>query len=80
MTPSSLTYAVITPARNEAANLPRLYEEFTQTRERWGRPYELILVDDGSADGSTEFLEKLPARDPRVRFRGRLCQPDARSN
>jgi glycosyltransferase involved in cell wall biosynthesis len=59
--------SVVIPVFNEAANLDALYAEFTETLTRWGRPYELILVDDGSTDGSTDELERLPARDPRVR-------------
>lgn len=59
--------SVVIPVYNEAPNLERLYAEFTQTLEAWGRPYELILVDDGSTDGSAEALAGLPARDPRVR-------------
>jgi glycosyltransferase involved in cell wall biosynthesis len=62
-----LDLSVVIPLFNEAPNLERLYAEFTQALERWGRPYELILVDDGSSDGSDEILAALPARDPRVR-------------
>jgi glycosyltransferase involved in cell wall biosynthesis len=59
--------SVVVPIYNEAPNIERLYDEFTRTLEAWGRSYELILVDDGSTDGSMELLERLPARDPRVR-------------
>src|SRR5260221_7057591 len=72
--------SVVIPVFNEAANLDALYTEFTETLTRWGRPYELILVDDGSTDGSTEGLERLPARDGRVRviqFRRNLGQTAA---
>jgi glycosyltransferase involved in cell wall biosynthesis len=59
--------SVVIPVYNEAPNLEELYDEFTRQLERWGRSYELIFIDDGSSDGSSEILERLPARDPRVR-------------
>jgi glycosyltransferase involved in cell wall biosynthesis len=59
--------SVVIPVFNEEPNIERLYLEFTETLEAWGRPYELILVDDGSTDGSSQLLERLPERDPRVR-------------
>lgn len=59
--------SVVVPLYNEAPNLERLHAEFTAALEGWGRPYELILVDDGSTDGSLEILEKLAAKDARVR-------------
>jgi glycosyltransferase involved in cell wall biosynthesis len=58
--------SVVVPLHNEALNLEPLYREFVETLERWGRPFELILVDDGSTDGSFEILERLQKADPRV--------------
>jgi glycosyltransferase involved in cell wall biosynthesis len=59
--------SVVIPVFNEEPNIERLYREFTETLEAWGRSYELILVDDGSTDGSSQLLERLPERDARVR-------------
>jgi glycosyltransferase involved in cell wall biosynthesis len=59
--------SVVIPVRNEAASLVELHREFTETLTRWGRPYEIILVDDGSTDQSFEIMARLQATDPRVR-------------
>jgi glycosyltransferase involved in cell wall biosynthesis len=59
--------SVVIPIRNEEPNLSELYREFTETLTAWGRPYELVLVDDGSTDRSFAILAELQAKDPRVR-------------
>lgn len=59
--------SVVIPIRNEAASLAELHREFTETLTAWGRPYELILVDDGSTDDSFEIMARLQAGDPRLR-------------
>ena len=59
--------SVVIPIYNEAPNLEELYRQFTTTLERYGRSYELIIVDDGSRDESFEILRKLHAGDRRVR-------------
>jgi glycosyltransferase involved in cell wall biosynthesis len=59
--------SVVIPLYNEAPNLEPLYREFTETLRQWGQRYELILVDDGSTDGSFEILERLHAADPCLR-------------
>ena len=59
--------SVVIPIRNESLSIQGLYHEFTETLEAWGRPYELILVDDGSTDDSFTRMAELQASDPRVR-------------
>ncbi len=65
--PVSVELSLVIPVYNEAASLDAMYRECTATLEQWGRPYELIFVDDGSKDQSFAMLEALHARDPRVR-------------
>jgi glycosyltransferase involved in cell wall biosynthesis len=59
--------SVVVPIFNEADNLDDLHRELTQALEAMGRPYEIILVDDGSRDGSLARLADIEARDRRVR-------------
>lgn len=72
--------SIVIPVHNESPNIKPLYEELTQTLERYGRPYELLIVDDGSTDDSFEQLAALQARDPRlrvIRFRRNFGQTAA---
>lgn len=59
--------SVVIPVFNEEQNLDALHRECTEVLEAWGRPYELILVDDGSRDASFEKMAAIQARDARVR-------------
>jgi glycosyltransferase involved in cell wall biosynthesis len=59
--------SVVIPIRNESASIPELYREFTETLEAWGRPYEILLIDDGSTDDSFMLMAGLQAQDARVR-------------
>ena len=59
--------SVVIPILNEAPNLELLLEEFTQVLASTARPYEIVLVDDGSTDGSFEILKRLQADDRHVR-------------
>ena len=59
--------SVVVPIRNEALNVEALYTEVSTTLNAWGRPWELIVVDDGSTDDSFAVLAQIQARDPRLR-------------
>jgi dolichol-phosphate mannosyltransferase len=61
------TFSIVAPNFNEAASLPELYRRMCQTMDQTGEPWELVLVDDGSGDGSTELILELAHKDPRVR-------------
>ena len=60
--------SVVIPVRNEAPNVPKMFEEMTATLEGFGRRYEIIVVDDGSTDETFELLAALQARDARLRI------------
>src|SRR5438093_2503859 len=64
---SDVELSVVIPIRNEAASLVELHRELTDTLTRWGRAYELIVVDDGSTDESFETLARLQSMDARLR-------------
>jgi len=60
-------FTIIAPIYNELENIPELYPRIRDVMNQAGKPWELILVDDGSTDGSTDAIRKLGANDERVR-------------
>jgi glycosyltransferase involved in cell wall biosynthesis len=59
--------SVVVPLYDEVENVADLHRELTLALEGMGRPYEILLVDDGSRDGTLDKLLELEARDRRVR-------------
>jgi polyisoprenyl-phosphate glycosyltransferase len=59
--------SVVAPVFNEHSTLPELHRRLTEVLGPLG-PYELVLVDDGSSDGSWDALLELAARDPHLRL------------
>ncbi|MDL1910354.1 glycosyltransferase family 2 protein [Chloroflexi bacterium CFX6] len=62
-----ITYSIIAPIYNEKDNLPELHRRVKEVMTQTGAPWELILVDDGSTDGSTEIIRELAKKDKHVR-------------
>ncbi len=60
------TYTIIAPIFNEIDNLSALYERISAVMSQTGEPWEFVMVDDGSSDGSTEAILALKARDEKV--------------
>ena len=59
--------SIVVPAYNEAESLPELYRELVGALDALGMTWELVVVDDGSRDGTDRVLEGLCKVDPRVR-------------
>ncbi len=77
-----MDFSIVVPIYNEEDNIAALYQSITSALSADRFTYEIILVDDGSADGSFAALKMLAARDERVkviRFRRNFGQTAAMS-
>ena len=62
-----ITYSIVAPIYNEKENLPELYRRVKEVMDSTNEPWELVLVDDGSVDSSTDIIRALTREDKRVR-------------
>jgi glycosyltransferase involved in cell wall biosynthesis len=63
----SIIFSIVAPIFNEIDNLPELYRRVRDVMESSNETWELLLVDDGSTDGSTDKIRELATADERVR-------------
>ena len=67
VTPSAIELSIVIPVFNEEKVLPKLLQEIDRVRAgalRGEGPLEILLVDDGSKDGSWNFIAERCRRDP----------------
>lgn len=62
-----MSVSVVVPVYNEAENIPLLHQAVTSVMQQMQVDYELILVNDGSKDGSEECLKRLAHQDSAVK-------------
>ena len=59
--------SVIVPVYNEEQNVEPLLRETGSVLKPLGKKYEIIVVDDGSTDGTYPILHRLHKEDPRIK-------------
>jgi glycosyltransferase involved in cell wall biosynthesis len=59
--------SLVMPGLNEEANIERAVGRARAALERHTREFEIIVVNDGSRDGTRAIADRLAAEDPRIR-------------
>ncbi len=60
-------YSVVAPVFNEIGCVEEFYNQVSQVMRSLKSTWELIMVDDGSTDGSTDIILKLAEKDNHVK-------------
>src|SRR3990172_5710615 len=61
-----ISLSVVLPAYNEAKNIERTVSEAVSFLSRKSEQYEIIVVNDGSVDGTREVVERLSLSNPKI--------------
>ena len=63
---SKPTYTIIAPIYNEIDNIQALYTRVCEVMDSTGEPWEFVMIDDGSSDGSTDAILELKKKDDKI--------------
>ena len=63
----SPVYSIVAPVFNEEGSIEHFYQRVTEAMDTLAEPYEIVIVNDGSRDGSIAELKALHESDHRVR-------------
>jgi len=64
----NLKLSVIIPAHNEEGNIPKVLTQLTLTLKPAGVPYEILVINDNSTDGTAQVVEAFARDDAAVRL------------
>jgi dolichol-phosphate mannosyltransferase len=64
----NIRYSIVAPCYNEEGNLYELHRRIKEVMDQTGEPWELVLINDGSADRTRDLMRELHALDPRVHY------------
>ena len=65
---TAVTLSFVAPVHDEAEGLASFYAQLRDEAEKLGEPYEIVFVDDGSADESPEIMQRLHEEDDHVKY------------
>jgi glycosyltransferase involved in cell wall biosynthesis len=77
LAPEAPKISIVIPLYNEEESIPQLYAALVQAIDHYGQPAEVVIVDDGSKDGSFRLLQEIATTDRRftvIRFRRNFGQ------
>ena len=60
-------FSIVAPIYNETDCMQEFYTRVSRVMESTGESWELVLVDDGSQDGSTDQIRELAKKDSKVK-------------
>jgi dolichol-phosphate mannosyltransferase len=72
--PANNRFALVVPTLNEAGNIELLTQRAQQSLKQMSIDYEIIVVDDGSTDGTCDIVRRLSEAEPRIRLLERRNQ------
>ncbi|MCL4295866.1 MAG: glycosyltransferase family 2 protein [Anaerolineae bacterium] len=65
---AKIRYSIVAPCYNEEGNIRELYRRISEVMDQTGEPWELVLINDGSRDRTSELMRELHELDPRVHY------------
>ena len=64
----SLAYSVIIPAWNESENILQALKASIKAFDGFGKPYEILVIDDGSTDDTAKKTNKIAQAHPEIKL------------
>jgi len=65
---SEVTYSIVVPVFNEEEVIAVTYERLKKVMDTTGQPYELLFVNDGSADRTAQIISEICQKDTNAKL------------